>query len=601
MIRTLVPLPIAVPMIVAAVIAAIAQFVPRWVAAALFTLTAAFETWCTATLFLNTVHQPLVYWFGNWWPRGTVAIGECFVVAPIPAALAVLISVLMLFASIVSWQLKPAGSHLEPLMLLFVAAMCGFVYSGDLFNLFVWFELMSASAFALCALKTLEPAPLQGGFNFAITNTVGAFFIITGLALIYARTGALNMAQIGFSLGHHADALVLMSFLLMTVGYMVKGALVPFHLWLADAHAVAPTPVCMIFSGVMVELGIYAVARIYWSMFQAPLAVHTAQLRAICVVVGTVTTIVGGLMCFAQHHLKRLLAYSTVCHAGLMMIAVGLFDATAMGGFLLYVLGHGLLKGGLFACAGIVLHRLRFIGEPALHGRGRGMKWTPLLFIGGAIGLTAAPGFLLEVAESAVAHAGISEQFDWVRWIYMYGGAVTGAAVLRFTFRTFFGWGERAPQDEASRVDEKQETMKKGGRVPATMFIPAACLIALAIATSFVRWLPAHADAAARLFTDQSGYMSMVLNSSATATPPLVPAPSETGSTLRGTISALLALAIALLTVFWQRTPMCRIFDLFERGIPILREWQSGHPGDYVLWITVGTVTLGGCFVLLLR
>jgi multicomponent Na+:H+ antiporter subunit D len=601
MIRTLVPLPVAVPMIVAATISAIAQFVPRWVASALFTITAAFETWCTTTLLLNTMKQPLIYWFGNWWPRGTVAIGECFVIAPLPASLAVLVAVLMLFASIVSWQLKPAGSHMEPLMLLFMAAMCGFAYSGDLFNLFVWFELMSAAAFALCGLKTVEAAPLQGAFNFAITNTVGAFFIITGLALIYARTGALNMAQIGLSLGSHADALVLMSFLLMTVGYMIKGALVPFHLWLADAHAVAPTPVSMIFSGVMVELGIYAVARIYWSMFQAPLAAHSAQLRAIYVALGAVTVMVGGVMCFAQHHLKRLLAYSTICHAGLMMIAVALFDGTAMGGFLLYVLGHGLLKGGLFACAGIVLHRLQYVGEPALHGRGRGMVWTPLLFIAGALGLTASPGFLLERAEAAVAHAGISEHFAWIRWVYLYGGAITGAAVLRFTFRAFFGWGDCAPQDQGSRVDEKQETVEEGRRVPATLFVPAACLIALAIATSFMHSAPQQADAAAHLFTDQPAYIAMVLEEAAIATPaPARPLP-ESGSMIRGTVSALLAIAIALLTVFWQRTPMCRVFDLLERGIPVLREWQSGHPGDYVLWITVGTVALGGCFVLLLR
>ncbi len=600
MIRTLVPLTIAVPMIIAAVISAISQFVPRWVAAALFTLTAAFEGWCTAILLLNTLQHPLVYWFGNWWPRGTVAIGECFVVAPFPAVLALLVSVLMLFASVVCWQLKPAGSHLEPLMLLFMAAICGFAFSGDLFNLFVWFELMSASAFALCGLKTVEQAPLQGAFNFGITNTVGAFLILTGLALIYARTGALNMAQIGFSLGHPADALVLMSFLLMTVGYMIKGALVPFHLWLADAHAVAPTPVCMIFSGVMVELGIYAVARIYWAMFQAPLAAHVAEVRAIYVVVGAVTAIVGGVMCFAQHHLKRLLAYSTVCHAGLMMIAVGLFDPGALGGFLLYVLGHGVLKGGLFACAGIVLHRLGYIGEPSLHDRGRGLVWTPLLFIVGAIGLTAAPGFLLEAAESAVSHAGSGLHFSWIRWVFMFGGTMTGAAVLRFTFRTFFGWGEPAPQDRASRVDEKQETRKEGRSVPPSMFIPAACLIALAIAASFVPRVAQEADAGARLFADQIAYKSMVLDGAAVMTPPLQPSPPEEGSMLRGAIAGLLAVGIALLTVFWSEIGFGRVLGLAERGLPVLRDWQSGHPGDYVLWITVGTVTLGGCFVLLL-
>lgn len=601
MIRTLVPLPIAVPMIVAAAVAAAALFLPKWVGQGLFTLTAALNSWFTAMLLWHSLHQPLVYWFGNWWPRGNMAIGECFVIAPISASLAFLVSILTFFASIVCWKLKPAGSHLEPLMMLFMAAMCGFVYSGDLFNLFVWFELMSASGFALCGLKTAEPAPLEGAFNFAITNSVGAFFIITGIALVYARTGALNMAQIGSSLGRHADALVVMSFLLMSVGYIVKAAIVPFHLWLADAHAVAPTPVCILFSGVMVELGVYAVARIYWTMFDGGLGIHAAQMREIFVALGTITAIIGGCMCFAQHHLKRLLAYSTICHSGLMLIAIGLFDSGALGGFLLYVLGHGLLKGALFAGAGIVLHRLRFIGEPRLHGRGRGMVWTPALFVAGAIGLTGAPGFLLESAETAVTSA--ARQFDlgWVRWVFFFGGTATGAAILRFTFRTFFGWGDPAPQDRASQVDEKQEAEEEPRTVPAAMFIPAACMIGLAGALTLVPHLSQTIDAAARLFTDQAAYRSIVMDGSYVAMPPFRALPGEGGGMVRGAAACLLGFCIALATVFWKKVPLGAMFDRAERGVPLLREWQSGHPGDYVAWLTFGTATLAACFALLLR
>ena len=227
--------------------------------------------------------QPQVYWFGNWWPRpGGVVLGICFTVDAIGAALAVLAALLTTSGLIFSWKIfEETENHFQPLMLIFMAAMCGFSYTGDLFNLFVFFELMSVSAFALCGLKRLEPAPLQGAFNFAVVNTVGAFMIVIGIALLYARTGALNFAQVGRALGSHADGLVLLALLMISVGYLAKAAIVPFHFWLADAHAVAPSPVCVLFSGVMVELGIYAVARTYWTIFHHSLAAHTRELQGI--------------------------------------------------------------------------------------------------------------------------------------------------------------------------------------------------------------------------------------------------------------------------------------------------------------------------------
>src|SRR5271156_6363208 len=143
-------------------------------------------------------------------------------------------------------------------MLTFLAGIVGFCLTGDLFDLFVWFELMGVSAYALTAYRPEGRGPIQGALNFAITNSVGAYQSLSGIALIYAQTGALNMAQIGVAVAKPpADRLVVVAFVLVIAGLLIKSAIVPFHFWLADAHAVAPTPVCVLFSGVMAGLGPY--------------------------------------------------------------------------------------------------------------------------------------------------------------------------------------------------------------------------------------------------------------------------------------------------------------------------------------------------------
>ena len=210
--------------------------------------------------------------------------------------------------------------------------MIGFCLTGDLFNLFVFFELMSVAAIVLVGYEARQRAPVEGSLAFAVTSTVGAILLLWGVALLYGRTGALNLAQIGCTLAAQpSSATVLVAFALVAAGLLVKAAAVPFHLWTADAYTVAPTPVCILLAGAFAELGLFGLARVWWTAFEPALGAHAGALRAILVGAG-VLTVLGAVMCAGQHHLKRMLAFATIAQVGLSLVALGLLSADGLAG-----------------------------------------------------------------------------------------------------------------------------------------------------------------------------------------------------------------------------------------------------------------------------
>jgi len=598
----LTPLPVAVPLVGAAAMACLRKILNRTAADSFAISIAAATAIFSWLLLIRVIQGPVVYWFGNWYPRGSIVLGIGLVADPVSAGVAVLASIVTLFSLVFAWRLVDSGSnHFQPLMLIFLAAMCGFSLTVDLFNLFVFFELMSTAAFALCGLKTAEPAPLQGSFNFAVTNTIAAFLILTGIAFLYAVTGALNMAQIGLSLAGRHDPLVLFAFTLLTSGFFIKAAIVPFHLWLPDAHAVAPTPVCVLFSGLMVQLGLFAVARLRFIVFAQSFTNHQSGLQTIFLNLGVLTVLIGGLMCYAEHHLKRMLAFSTICHSGIMLFAVGLGGTLAFAAMMVYLLAHAFIKGGLFFTAGILQHRLRAVGERDLFAKGRELRWTALLWFLGAIGLAAAPPFLLIIGEAGISKSAEEMGWPWVAWMCMAGGVFTSAAVLRVGMHTFFGWGSEPITDEAAQVGELPETFIQGGRIVWYQFVPAAACIAAPVALAATpRWLGILRNASA-VFASQPAMVHLVYRGGLLGERLSPWSEPVSSSMARGFIALGLAILLACSSVFRSRLRRClRIGAFLENGIRPLRVLQSGHPGDYVLWLTIG-VTVFGATSLLLR
>jgi multicomponent Na+:H+ antiporter subunit D len=605
----LLPLPVVLPLLAAAAIGALNRLLRRQrrILDSVAIATSAVAAGLLAVIMIRVAGHDETYWFAGFRPHHGIAIGIDFEVGPLSAGLACLAAVLVTGAMIFSWRyFERVATYYHVLMLVFLAGLTGFCLTGDIFDMFVWFELMGVAAYVLTAYRPEERGSLQGALNFAITNSIGAYLALSGIAVVYGRTGALNMAQIGQDLARHRpDGLVVVAFVLIITGWLIKGAIVPFHFWLADAQAVAPTPVCVLFSGVMVELGLYGVARIYWSTFGQALGNRATITRAF-LALGLLTAIVGALFCLRERHIKRLLAFSTISHAGMFLVGIALLTPAGLAGTAVYVAGHAMVTAALFLCTGIVLHRLRSVNETWLHGRGRRLPVTGVIFTLAAFGLAGLPPFVTYLGQGWIGAGSSARGMTWIVALLMFASAVVGGAVLRVAGGVFYGLGD--PPSESLQMaeessEETSETDEGRQHTPLTMIIPPAVLIAAAAAIGLLPRLGSVAEAAAVRFQDQRAYDATVLHGARVArvTAPYAAGPAGVTTTdvALGLATAAGAVTLAFLSLYWRRLPLLR--RGFEPGTGLvrpLRQFQSGVVNDYVTWIVLGVACLGGALAL---
>lgn len=592
------PLLIVIPVVGACVVLGLGKWMPgrliEWVALVVSVIAVGADS----LLLVQTGWERVVDWLGGWGPVHGSSVGIALVADQVAAGAALLAATLVVLAVVFSWRyFDDSRPQFHGLLLFFLAGMTGFVLAGDIFTMFVFFELMSVAAYALAGMKIEDPSAVQGAINFGIVNSLAAYLSLIGVGMLYAHTGVLNLAELGAALDHQHGVIVVVGFVLVCAGFLVKGAAAPFHFWLADAHAIAPTPVCLLFSGVMVELGLYGVARVDMVVFAPTIGSATG---ALFVIVGVVTAAVGTVMCLMQRHLKRLLAFSTIAHVGMFFIMLGIGGREAEGALIVYVLGHAAAKGALFLLAGVLLNRFGSVDEFSLHGRGGRSPVVGVAFGLAALALAGAPPFATAIGKSMADTSANDAGLWWAPIVMLLTSALTAGAVLRAGGRIFLGLGSMPEGLEAEGMSGDTELIEvpiREGRTPSSMLGPPLVLIAAGIALGVLPTLATSAATAAARFVDSHGYIAAVLHgrttmAAAAAVTPNVWSVSDVSLAM---LTVVLAIAVAAFSLGLGRADRVITVGMrvLRRPTRLLRRLHSGHIGDYVVWLLFGVTAMG--------
>lgn len=358
----------------------------------------------TALLVLADTRGPQALHVGGWpAPLGVTLVADRL--SSLLLIVATLVELAVLVFAIgqgTAEERTRSAAVFHPAYLLLVTGVSLAFLSGDLFNLFVAFEVMLAASYVLITLDA-DDDRTSAGMTYTIVSLTSSLLFLTLIGLIYAATGTVTLAQLGPRLAELPDGLRGAFALLLLAVLGIKTAIVPMHFWLPDSYPTAPAPITAVFAALLTKAGVYVLLRTQTLLFPR----HDVWTLLACAAI--VTMLVGILGAIAQDDLNRLLSFTLVSHIGFMLFGLALFDTRGLTGSILYVVHHIVVQASLFLAAGLAVRRT---GTAALHR----MKRRPapgllivVLFAVPAMSLSGIPPFSGFIAKLALLQAGVAQ------------------------------------------------------------------------------------------------------------------------------------------------------------------------------------------------
>ena len=464
--RHLVALPVIVPLLAAGLSIGIG----RWRAAqrviGFTTLTGLLASSIVLLVGVDD-RGPIAVQAGGWpAPVGITLIADRLAMVMVVIALVVLLAVLAYGSGQGHTERDHVGFH--PVYLILTAGACLAFLTGDLFNMFVSFEMMLTASYVLITLGG-RPAQVRSGMTYVVVSLVASTFFLITLAFVYAATGTVNLADLSGRLQDVPDGVRSAIGLLLLVVFGIKSAVFPLYFWLPDSYPTAPSPVTAIFAGLLTKVGVYALIR-----SQTLLLPDAAQPKLLILVVAAATMLIGVLGAIAQDDVKRILSFHIVSQIGYMVFGLGLFTIAGLAGAVLYIVHHIVVKTTLFLVAGLIELREGTGRLARIDGMVRSAPAIAVLFALPALSLAGIPPFSGFVAKLALVRAGIDDGQHAVVVVSLAVSALTLFSMTKIWGNVF--WGEPVEAARAAGADVRPP------QVPAAMYAATGALAAVSVA-----------------------------------------------------------------------------------------------------------------------